>query len=109
MNGESKLKTYMGFLWFIHNNLQNGSEPNRVLSLVSAFRDHFDYPEGTDWNGGLRPYGHCTLTIPRGCKKELRNELAMLNISRETLFPGLDSAADAITDLYSLRRQSSEL
>ena len=33
----------------------------------------------------------------------------MLNISRETLFPGLDSAADAITDLHSLRQQSSEL
>ena len=43
--------------------------------LVSAFRDRFDYPEGTDWNGGLRPYGHCTLTIPSGCKKQLRNEL----------------------------------
>ena len=76
--------------------------------LMSAFRDRFDYTEGTDWNGGVRPHGHCTLMIPSGCKKQIRNELAMLNISRETLFPGLDSSAAAITDLHLLRRQTSE-
>ena len=72
--------------------------------LVSAFRERFDYPEGTDWNGGLRPYGHCTLVIPSDCKEQIRNELAMLNITRETLFPGLDSSAAAITDAQLLRR-----
>ena len=90
---------------------QQSAERVRAQSgafLVSAFRDRFDYPEGTDWNGGLRPYGHCTLTIPGGCKKRLRKELAMLNISRETLFPGLDSAAAAITELQSPRQQSLE-
>ena len=86
---------------------QQSAERVRAQSgafLVSAFRDRFDYPEGTDWNGGLRPYGHCTLTIPSGCKERLRNELAMLNISRETLFPGLDSAAAAITELHLPRQ-----
>ena len=76
--------------------------------LVSAFRDRFDYPEGTDWNGGVSPYGHFTLMIPNGRKEQIRNELAKLNISRETLFPGLDSAAAAITDLHLLRRQTLE-
>ena len=83
---------------------QQSAERVRAQSgafLVSAFRDHFDYPEGTDWNGGLRPYGHCTLTIPSQCKNSIRDELAMLNISKETLFPGLDSAAEAITALHS--------
>ena len=76
--------------------------------LISAFRDRFDYPDGTDWNGGVRPYGHCALIIPSGCKDQIRNELAMLNISRETLFPGLDASAAAITDLHLLRREASE-
>ena len=86
---------------------QQSAERVRAQSgafLVSAFRNRFDYPEGTDWNGGLRPYGHCTLTIPSGCKDKLRNELAMLNISRETLFPGLDSAAEAITGSHMPRK-----
>ena len=90
---------------------QQSAERVRAQSgafLVSAFRDRFDYPEGTDWNGGLSPYGHCTLTIASEYKKALRDELAMLNISRETLFPGLDSAAAAITELHSPRQQSLE-
>ena len=90
---------------------QQSAERVRAQSgafFVSAFRDHFDYPEGTEWNGGLRPYDHCRLVIPSGCKDQIRKELAMLNISRETLFPGLDSSAAAITDLHSLRRQTSE-
>ena len=90
---------------------QQSAERVRAQSgafLVSAFRDHFDYPEGTNWNGGLRPYGHCTLMIPSGCKDRIRNELAMLNISRETLFPGLDSVAAAITGLHLPRQQSLE-
>ena len=76
--------------------------------LVSAFRDRFDYPEGTDWNGGVRPYGHCMLAIPSDCKEPIRNELAMLNITRETLFPGLDSSAAAITDMHLQRLQTSD-
>ena len=37
MNSESESGTYMGFLWFNHNNPQNESGPNRVLSSCQPF------------------------------------------------------------------------
>ena len=70
--------------------------------LVSAYRDRFDYPEDTDWNGGVRPYDHVKLTIPSECKTQIIQELRLLNVTVEVLFPGLDSTAAAITDRYSL-------
>lgn len=91
---------------------QQSSDRVRAQSgafLVSAFRERFDYPEGTDWNGGVRPYNHSTMPIPSYYKEHIRNELRMLDVTHETLFPGLDSSAAAITDSYSRRRQSSEM
>lgn len=83
---------------------QQSSERVRAQSgafLVSAFRDRFDYPEDTEWNGGVRPYDHGKLTIPAECKDNILKEVRLLNITRETLFPGLDSSADAVTERYS--------
>ena len=87
---------------------QQSSERVRAQSgafLVSAFRDRFDYLEDTEWNAGVRPYDHCTLTIPAKCKEDILKELRLLNITRETLFPGLDSSANAVTERYSQRQQ----
>lgn len=74
--------------------------------LVSAFRDRFDYPAGTSWNGGVRPYGHCTLLIPNCRKRSILRELRTLHVTEETLFPGLDSAAAAVTAAYSEHRDA---
>ena len=49
----------------------------------------------------------CTLTIPARCKENILKELRLLNITRETLFPGLDASADAVTERYSQRRQQN--
>ena len=68
--------------------------------LVSAYRDRFDYSDDTDWNGGVRAYDHVKLTIPSVCKPEIIRELRLLNVTREALFPGLDSTAATITDRY---------
>ena len=90
---------------------QQSSERVRAQSgafLVSAFRDRFDYPEDTEWNSGVRPYDHCTLTIPAECKEGILKELRLLNITHETLFPGLDSSAAAVTERYSQARQQDD-
>ena len=68
--------------------------------LVSAYRDRFDYEENTDWNGGIRPYDHVKFTIPSNCKGQIIQELQLLNVTREVLFPVLDSSAEAITHRY---------
>ena len=44
-------------------------------------------------NRGMPMYGHYTLRIPSSIKGEIRKDLELLNITQETLFPGLDSAA----------------
>ena len=75
--------------------------------LLSAFREQFDFPEGTDWNGGVRPYNHHILKIDGHAKENILEELRMLNVTRQTLFPGLDSTAEVITDLYRQRLAES--
>ena len=91
---------------------QQSSDRVRTQSgafLLSAFREQFDYPEGTDWNGGVRPYNHHILKIDGHAKENILEELRMLNITRQTLFPGLDSTAAVITDLYrQLLAESAE-
>ena len=43
-------------------------------------------------------YDYSTLEIPNEHKQQLLHELRLLNISRETLFPGLDEAAKGVTE-----------
>ena len=83
---------------------QKSSERIRAQSgafLVSAFHQRFEQDEILRWNDGIPVYDHYQLTIPGECKADILDELRMLNITRETLFPGLDSSAEAITELYS--------
>ena len=87
---------------------QRSSERIRAQSgafLVSAFHERFERDEILQRNKGTPVYAHYQLTIPGQCKANILDELRMLNITRETLFPGLDSSADAITEFY---RQPSE-
>lgn len=48
------------------------------------------------WNGGTPIYDHVTYEVPADCKEGLLRELKLMNITRETLYPGLDSTATAI-------------
>lgn len=64
--------------------------------LISAFRERFDYPEGEEWNNGLRPYGHHMLRIASDSKARILRELELMRIMRQTLFPGLETAAAAV-------------
>ena len=71
--------------------------------LISAFHERFEEAVIRAWNDGIPLYHHYTLTVPSECKKEIQEELATLEITRESMFPGLDEASEAVKDFY--RRQ----
>ncbi len=68
--------------------------------LVSAFHERFETDEILKWNEDTPVYAHCKLTIPSGAKAGLSDELKLLNVSREILFPGLDASAQAVSEHY---------
>ena len=87
---------------------QQSSERVRAQSgafLVSAFHERFEREKISEWNDRVPVYAHYPLTIPYGSKSHIIEELRLLNITHETLFPGLDASASAITKLYRQRRQ----
>ncbi len=68
--------------------------------LVSAFHERFERKEILS-NTQIPVYDHYTLTVPSASKKHILEELSLLNFTRETLYPGLDEMANAITQQYS--------
>jgi hypothetical protein len=72
--------------------------------LVSAFHERFERDEVLKWNQKIPVYAHYELTIPWRRKTDLIGDLERLNITRETLFPGLDESAKAVTSLYSSKQ-----
>lgn len=90
---------------------QQSSERIRAQSaafLASAFHRRFERDEVLRHNDRLPVYAHYTPTIPAESKETIRRELRLLNISRETLFPGLDESARAVTIAFQRRLQDSE-
>ena len=86
---------------------QQTSERVRAQSaafLVSAFHERFERDEIVKWNSKIPVYAHYTLRIPSVCKEDILSDLELLNINRETLYPGLDESARAITERYRRQR-----
>ena len=82
---------------------QRSTERIRAQSgafLISAFHERFERDEILKRNKDTPVYAHCALTIPKGFKSGLLDELQLLNVSGETLFPGLDASAHAVTKHY---------
>ena len=71
--------------------------------LVSAFHRRFERKEILKFNPRIPVYAHYTPTVSWNRKRAVIEELRLLNITRETLFPSLDESARAITDLYRQR------
>ena len=69
--------------------------------LMSAFHERFERSEVLSWNSAIPIYGHFTLRVPVAKKQPILDELRLLNITRETLYPGLDEAATAVTERHS--------
>ena len=85
---------------------QQFSERIRVQSgafLLSAFHERFERDEILSFNPQTPIYYHYKPTISWNHKKSILRELHLLNISSETLYPGLDESARAITDTYRQR------
>ena len=65
--------------------------------LISAFHDRFERDQIVRWNDSIPTYVHYSLCVPAKCKEEL----ALLRLTRETLYPGLDETAKAVTEQYA--------
>ena len=69
--------------------------------LISAFHERFEPDKILEWNDGIPIYDHYALKVPHKDKEDIMKELSLLNITRETLFPGIDEDAKAVTRLHS--------
>ena len=76
--------------------------------LVSAFHKRFERDEIRKWNADIPIYAHYKLSVPGKRKHSILEDLRLMNITRETLFPGLDSSAAEITSRYSPQSSNSE-
>ena len=80
---------------------QQSSERIRAQSgafLMSAFHERFERTEVLKWNAHIPVYAHYRLNIPDWSRAGIINDLRSLNITNETLFPGLDASANAVKD-----------
>lgn len=75
--------------------------------LISAFHERFERDEILKWNADIPVYDHYTLTVSGQSKKYIMDELRLLNITHESLFPGLDEAAKAVIQRYSTERSAN--
>ena len=69
--------------------------------LVSAFHERLERREVLKWNPRIPIYGHVILEVASAHKSRILDELRLLNVTRESLFPGLDEAAKAVIRQYS--------
>lgn len=69
--------------------------------IISVFYERFERDEILKRNAGIPVYNHDILTVQNVSKEDILNDLRLLNITRESLFPGLDEAAKAVTQRYS--------
>ena len=83
---------------------QQSFERLRVQSgafLISVFHERFERNEILQLNTDIPVYDHYALTVSgEGRKDDIMKDLHLLNITRESLFPGLDEAAKAVTQRY---------
>ena len=76
--------------------------------LVSAFHERFERETISRCYCGTPVYEHFTLTIPTSAKPKIIEELRLLNITRDTLFPSLAEAANAATVRQLTTRPSDD-
>ena len=67
--------------------------------LLSAFHEQFERDEVLKWNSAVPIYAHHILRVPGKRKAAILDELRLLNVTREVLYPSVDEDARAITQL----------
>ncbi len=74
--------------------------------MVSAFHERFERSEIQQASGSTPVYAHYEIEVPAGeAKSGIIEDLQMMGITRETLYPGLDSSAKVVNDMYRQRQQ----
>ena len=68
--------------------------------FLSAFHERFERDEILNWNRDIPIYSHYVLKVPQCRKRTMLDDLGLLNVTRETLFPSVDEAARAITQQH---------
>ena len=68
--------------------------------LISAFHERFEQSEVMDWNKDIPVYDHHSLEVPAEHKEDILKELLLFNVTRESLYPGLDASANAVNEAY---------
>ncbi len=76
--------------------------------LASPFHRRFEREEIVRSASRFPVYAHYIPTVPANSKETILSQLHLLNITRETLFPGLDESAKAITETYHQRLQADD-
>ena len=68
--------------------------------LLSAFHEQLDEADVGKINCDVPIYHQYTFKIPYKLKKRIRKQLSTLNITEETMYPGLEKAAKAVKRQY---------
>ena len=68
--------------------------------LVSAFHERFEQEEVLNLNDDIPIYDYYPLEVPAKYKQNILKELGLLNITPESLYPGLAEAANAVNEAY---------
>ena len=78
--------------------------------LISAFHERFEREEVVKCNNGIPVYDHYVLTVSGADenKQRMMNDLQLLNITRESLYPGLEEAAKAVTSTVRITTAGTE-
>ena len=82
---------------------QQSNERIRAQSgafLLSAFHERFDEGEVQNVNSGIPIYHHYTFEVPHQRKSDIRRQLQTLNVTEETMYPGLERASEAVKTQY---------
>ena len=64
--------------------------------IISAFHERFEREEILKANAEIPVYGHLIFKVPKNKKQDILEELELLSITRETLFPSLEEAARSV-------------
>jgi len=76
--------------------------------IASAYHKRFGTDHVLNLSKQFPIYNQFTARVPHESKFRILNELQRFNITRETLFPGLDESSRAITDAYRQRIQEAQ-
>lgn len=75
--------------------------------LISAFHERFERSQIVKWNDCIPAYDHQKLVVPARNKEGILKELELLQVTRETLYPGLDETAKSVTQRYDRDERSA--